>query len=173
VGVGSGSGGYSAVASFLVHGGDNNVISGNIVDLGTGSHNGTVIWYYGGNPTDPGMNGDTFTNNIVISNFTGGLNETFFGRDVAYNEATNDPAGHAYTIHNNAYWNYAPGGSVFSNGNTTSDSGPIHEDAQLSGPTYTIAGGSPVFNSPMNFQPIVGGWGPPGFTISNSNRSSP
>jgi hypothetical protein len=40
--------------------------------------------------------------------------------------------------------------------------------------TATVAQGSPVYNSPVNFAPIKGGWGPPGFVIpSSSNHSDP
>lgn len=174
VGVGT-TGGYNGIASFLIHSGNNNTISGNIVDLGDSGINGTVIWYYGGDPAAVGMHGNTFTGNIVISKFTGALNATFSGRNVAYNQSTNDPNGYAYTINDNAYWNYASAGSVFSNGNATSDSNPIHENQELSGPTYTIAGGSPVYNAPVNFQAILGGWGPPGYVIPDTGitRSSP
>jgi hypothetical protein len=79
-----------------------------------------------------------------------------------------DPKGFSYTIQNNAYWNYAAGGPVSSNGTVASDSSPITEDPQLSGWTYEIASGSPVYNSPVNFAPIVGGWGPTGYVIPES-----
>jgi hypothetical protein len=76
------------------------------------------------------------------------------------------------------YWNYAAGGLVFHNGingTIAGDTSPINGvDPQISGWTYTIAAGSPVFNSPVNFPHIIGGWGPPGFVIpSSSNHSNP
>jgi hypothetical protein len=77
-------------------------------------------------------------------------------------------------VNNNLYWNYASGGSIFSNGNLVSDSNPIHQDPQISGYLYTVSASSPVYNAPVNFPHIVGGWGPPGFVIpSSTNHSTP
>jgi hypothetical protein len=119
------------------------------------------------------MEGDTFTGNIVISNFTGGLRTTVSGvTGHAYFESTPaDPMGSSYTIQGNAYWNYASGGSVWSNGTVTSDSSPITKDPQLSGWTYDIAGGSAVFSSAVNFAAIVGEWGPPGYVIPQTGTA--
>jgi hypothetical protein len=159
-------------SAFLIHGGNNNTISGNIVDLGSSGYQGVVTWYYGGDPVDVGMRGNTFTNNIVISSFTGANHAPpFSGTSHAYYESTNDPKGYRYLIGNNAYWNYAAGGSIFSDGNATGDLNPTTQNPQLSDPIYTIAAGSPVFNAPVNFPAIIGGWGPPGFVIPDSGRA--
>ncbi len=177
VGTGTGSGsryGTNAISAFLDNSGNKNVISGNIVDLGSSATVSTVVFYYdSAEPVDVGMEDDTFTGNIVISNFTGGLKTNVSGVSryayFAYTPALGaDPKGFSYTIQNNAYWNYAAGGPVSSNGTVASDSSPITEDPQLSGWTYEIASGSPVYNSPVNFAPIVGGWGPTGYVIPES-----
>jgi hypothetical protein len=170
------TGGYNGIASILIHSGNNNTISGNIVDLGSSGHVGTVIWYYGGDPVDVGMHGNTFTGNLVISKIAGTLNALFSGiNGRAYWQSTNDPKGYAYAINGNAYWNYAAGGAVFSTGNVASDSSPTIANLLLSGPTYAIAGGSPAYNTPVNFQAIVGGWGPPGYNVPTTGiaHSSP
>ena len=176
-GTGTGSGsqfGTNAISAFLDNSGHKNVISGNIVDLGSSATVSTVVFYYdSAEPVDVGMEGDTFTGNIVISNFTGGLRTTVSGvTGHAYFESTPaDPMGSSYTIQGNAYWNYASGGSVWSNGTVTSDSSPITKDPQLSGWTYDIAGGSAVFSSAVNFAAIVGGWGPPGYVIPQTGTA--
>jgi len=115
------------------------------------------------------VSGRTLTNNIIVSNFSGSLQTTDSGQK-----------GNAYidsgsvTIADNAYTNY--GGSVYANGNNKNDSSPVTlspSQLGLSGYTYALASNSPVF-SQISFQPIKGGWGPPGFVIpSSSNHSDP
>ena len=168
-GTGTGSGsqyGTNALSAFFDTGGNHNLISGNIVDLGSSASVSVVIFAYPAEAIDVGMQGDTFTGNIVISNFTGAL-QTHVSANYgyAYSEDTNDPRGYSYTIKNNIYWNYASGGQVFYNGNALNDSAPIQADPQVSGWDYTIQGSSPAYTSSAAFQPILGGWGPPGFVI--------
>jgi hypothetical protein len=179
-GTGTGSGsqfGTNAISAFLDNSGHKNVISGNIVDLGSSATVSTVVFYYdGAEPVDVRMEGDTFSGNIVISNFTGGLRTTVSGvTGHACFESTpalgQDPMGSSYTIQSNAYWNYASGGSVWSNGTVTSDSRRITKDPQLSGWTYEIAGGSPVISLAVNFAAIVGGRGPPGYVIPQTGTA--
>jgi len=178
-GTGTGSGsqyGTNAISAFLDNSGNHNTVSGNIVDLGSSGYVSTIVFYYDSAELhDVGMDGDTFTGNIVISNFTGGVKTNVSGvTGYAYFENTpavgQDPKGFSYTIRSNAYRNYA-GGPISSSGPVTSDSNPITEDPQISGWDYTIAGGSPVFNSPVNFAPIIGGWGPPGFVIPTAGSA--
>ena len=160
-GVAKKRGNFNAV---FVHNGSNNTISGNIIDLGSSSFTDIVAWGYDGGSV-AGMANSTFTNNIVVSNFTGSNHVDSGYGNYAYLEApfSNAPASW-FTVNHNVYWNYASGGQVFSNGNLTNDANPIVENPQISGPTYTMAQGSPVYSS-MNFSPIVGGWGPAGFVI--------
>jgi hypothetical protein len=153
----------------LFNGGSGNLVTDNIIDLGAGKMvvnaqgpggtGGTIAY---GNPA--GAN--NITGNIVISNYAGATPAQSF-----------DESGHAYdqnggsnsswlTISHNLYYNYG-GGTADSQGNVISDSNPMFANPQISGLNYLIASGSPVFAS-MNFQPIVGGWGPTGYVISQS-----
>jgi hypothetical protein len=141
--------------------GVNNTVTGNILDIGNSSYFSTVIG---------GTTNTTIKGNIVLSNFTGPLHTVnCAGTGFPYCQSAGGTSG--YTIASNDYYNYASDGSIFSNGNIVSDSDPINVDPQISG--YTVAQGSPVF-SQINFQPIQGGWGPPGFVIpSSTNHSNP
>jgi hypothetical protein len=133
--------------------GENNVITGNICDLANSAYQSIVIygWGYRNLQTMPG---NVFSNNIVISGSTGS-SSGFYG-------ATRTPT--PMTISNNAYYNYV-GSSIKSSGGAGTDTNPVYENPQLSGWKYKIATGSPVFNSPVLFPGILGGWGPPGFPM--------
>jgi parallel beta helix pectate lyase-like protein len=158
-GVATKRGNFNAI---FVHNGSNDTISGNIIDLGSSSFVNIVTWGYDRDCL-AGMANNVFTNNIILSNFTGPNNADYGYGNYAYLEA---PGGQAswFTVTNNVYWNYASGGQAFYNGNFTNDTNPIIENPQISGATYTIAQGSRISSS-ANFSPIVGGWGPPGFVM--------
>ena len=139
-------------AAFQVHGGQNNVLTGNIVDLQSSGNEGIVFYQ----KTDPEwtipMTGNRFTNNIIIARSAGDGN--------GYNgNSPNAPA----IIQNNDYWNYAsPNTNIQTTGNsrTGNDTNPIFEDPQLSTWNYTLAQISPVYDAPVSFSGIGGGWGP-------------
>jgi hypothetical protein len=139
---------------FQIHGGNNDSIGGNICDLADSGYQDIVI--YSWDQLDYPMSGNVFENNIVIS-ASAGSGSGFSG----YNSPPNP-----MTISNNAYYNYV-GSSINSSGTggAGSDVDPVYENPQLSGWTYNIANVSPVFNSPVVFPGIMGGWGPPGFAI--------
>jgi hypothetical protein len=109
------------------------------------------------------MTGNVFAHNIVISASTGS------GAGFAGGILTANPM----NISNNTYYNYV-GSSIKSTGNVAagSDTHPVYENPQLSGWNYHTATGSPVFNSPVQFPGITGGWGPPGFVVP-SNGTPP
>lgn len=146
-----------------------NTVENNIFDLGS---SGMVL-----NAIIGGIN-NTFSSNIYLSNFTGGLSA-----------CSGSDCGHAYhldnatnTISNNVYLNYASGGNVFTNANVgsgdTSPSKPTSGQLGCSTYEYALASNSIAFSAPVNFQPIVGNWGPQGeptaFTVpSNTNHSCP
>jgi hypothetical protein len=153
-----------------VHNGFGNIISGNIIDIGATSRAITAIWYSGGQAINHGMAGNTFTGNIVLSNFAGRLNTTFSGAG-GYAYYQNLPPPSNYTIKNNVYHNYARGGAVFSNGQLAGDANPITLDPRIEGWTYRIADDSPVFAAPVRFPRIAGGWGPPGFVIPETGTA--
>jgi hypothetical protein len=164
-GAGSVSGGqYLATGSSDGH---DNTWSGNIIDLGSSGTAMAFMSYYDGILSVP-MTNEIFQGNIIISSFSGASMSGSIPDP--YYESTDAPGYPGLTIQHNVYYNYASGGSVFTNG----DSSPINENPQISGDLYTIAANSPVFNSPVNFAPIVGGWGPQGFVIpSSTNHSDP
>jgi hypothetical protein len=137
-----------------IHGGNNDLIGDNICDLADSGYQNIVIYQW--DALDYPMSGNVFENNIVISASTGS-GSGFSG----YNSPPNP-----MTISNNAYYNYV-GSSINSTGadGAGSDVDPVYENPQVSGWTYNIAGVSPVFNSPVLFPGIIGGWGPPGFAI--------
>jgi hypothetical protein len=158
-----GSGGAGTTA-FMVHGGDNVIVSGNIIDLGATSRD--ILFTYVNLPGGLAMTGNTFTGNIVLFGFTGVQNTQSFGATgPSYMDANgNGPNPVNPQVRNNVYYNYV-GGSTFTNGNSFGDSAPIFANPDIAGWTYAIAAGSPVFNAPVNFPQIPGGWGPPGFIL--------
>ena len=138
--------------------GGGNIVDDNILDMGTSSRQSAFL---GCGDTA----GETFIqSNIIISNFAGGLNT---GNGGVFSD---DPD---TMVDSNVYWNYG-GGAVVTSGQSVGDIDPVIENPQIAGYYYSIATNSPVFSSPVNFMPITGGWGPPGFVIpSSTNISSP
>jgi len=161
--------GTNDTAQAITISGSDNTVTGNIIDLGTSGQVFAVKWFgYSGY----GLANSVVENNTIIMNFSGSPQAYMNGvSGVVYFQY--DPGGSSsdFTIANNAYYNYASGGTSWSNGNMVSDSNPTVENPQLSG-SYSIASGSPVFNSPVSFAPIVGGWGPSGFAIPASTNES-
>jgi hypothetical protein len=156
---------YGGGAAVIVNSGNHDVVTGNIIDLGSAPYTFAEI-IAGSDPANASSGGDVFSGNIVLSRFTGNSLATFTGvSGTAFMQGVDGQFNSSeFTIANNVYHNYA-GGQELSNGNVASDSSPNHFDPQISGPLYTIAAGSPVFGGGINFTPIVGGWGPPGFVI--------
>jgi Ca-dependent carbohydrate-binding module xylan-binding/Protein of unknown function (DUF1565) len=158
-------------SAIFIHNGADNTITGNIIDLGSSGEVAAVNWGEDGGNLGQGMSGSTFTNNIVLSDFTGALQTLSSGvTGEVFFENGGQPASD-FTIANNVYYNYASGGQAYSNGNLVSDSNPVVENPQISGWTYTIASGSPVFSSPVSFTAIAGEWGPQGFAIAETGTT--
>jgi hypothetical protein len=162
--VGAGNLGAAAVE---IHNGNHNTISGNILDLGDSGRVWAAIWYQD-SASIAGMAGNRFTGNIVVSAFIG-IQHTNFTGQTGYTHFQNVPSD--FTIRDNVYHNRA-GGQVRTDGPLASDSNPIFENPRISGWTYQIADGSPVFRPSVNFPRIVGGWGPPGFVIPRPGAAS-
>jgi hypothetical protein len=142
-------------ACFQMHG-DNNHTNGNICDEGPVGPRFIVSYF----TTDTGNSiygtGNTFEDNIVVGGSNGG---GYVGQTLA---GTPTPL----SIQNNAYFNYA--GTAMNTGGGTSagnDSNPVYENPGISCWAPGVASGSPVFNTPVKFPGIKGGWGPPGFVI--------
>ena len=149
--------------------GYDNTFSGNIVDLGD---SGRVFASLNYGYVAYGERGNVYTGNIIISRFAGSSQQTNMNGLTGYAYFQNLAPSSNYTIENNVYWNYASGGSVFTQGVLAGDRNPIVVDPQISGWTYTIASNSPVYRPPVNFTPILGGWGPAGFVIPRT-RTEP
>jgi hypothetical protein len=162
--------GSDNTSALLFHNGDNITASGNIFDVGDSSYATVVVW---GRDSGSTMSNTNISGNIVLANFSGNQNANILGvqNGASYYQNVDTPSAW-YTIANNVYHNYG-GGQERSDGVVVGDTNPIHADPQISGYLYTISSGSPVF-SQINFQPIKGGWGPPGFVIpTSSNHSDP
>jgi hypothetical protein len=158
----------NSAAAFFVHNGHDNHITGNIVDLGSSGGEYTVQWGHDG-ASIAGMGGNTFTGNVVVSNFTGNQNTIGFLNGYSFIQSPDTPSSW-YTIQNNDYFNYA-GGQIRTDGPVAADSHPTFVNPQLSGWTYAEASGSPVLSSPVNFAGIAGDWGPAGFVIPKTGAA--
>lgn len=159
--VGSGNGG---AFGFQVNTGHDNHISGNILDLGNSGRVWIASWYWEAKAAySSDTSGNTFTGNIIVSGFRGSQTTNFTGtRGFSYFQHPSEPT--SPTIRDNVYYSYT-GGQVRTDGNITGDSHPIFKNPRLSGRTYQLAEGNPAVDGPVDFKPIVGGWGPPGFVI--------
>jgi hypothetical protein len=148
----------------MVHGGSNVHQIGNLTDLATYQQHVAVFQTSGvSGCSNATMSGNEYENSIIIGEGGGGAYSLLSGSPV------NKP-----TIANNDYYNY--GGSAISSGvGAYSDANPVSVNPQISGWTYTISSSSPVFASPVNFPPLVGDWGPPGFVLPQTGTppSSP
>jgi hypothetical protein len=106
------------------------------------------------------MSGNSVENNVIVAGST--------SAGTGYSDGSTPTAP---TIKDNAYYNYV-GSSVDSSGSNGSDANPTYEDPGISCWDPTIAGGSPVFNVPVSFPKLVGGWGPPGFVLPQTGTPS-
>jgi hypothetical protein len=154
----SGYGAGQMLAPFMIHDGSNNTFTDNIIDL---NNNNPIMWYQSTGT------GNSFYGNIIIGGFTGSgggfQGEGTFSANLS--------------VYNNLYYNYAGGTMLTGNDDVGSagdpvsggsDSSPITNTNPDFGATnwyYTLAQSSPVYSAPLDFTPIVGGWGPPGYTI--------
>jgi hypothetical protein len=149
-------------ACFHIHGGNDNVIKGNICDL---DHSGSqsILFFQPDKHRFP-MTGNVFANNIVISD------SSDEGRGYAGGLTPN-----RMMIRDNSYFNYG-GRSIRSSGiaGAGSDTNPKYENPHFNCWTYSLDSGSPVYHPPVNFphQPENWGqpgfWGPPGFLIPHT-----
>jgi hypothetical protein len=138
--------------TIMIHGGSNDAVIGNIVDLASfAQYTAVYQTSMGTGCSDTGpMVGNKLENNIVVSAGGGG----------GYNLLSGSPTG-SPTIKGNAYWNYS--GSAISTAGSYSDTDPTKENPQLSCWSYDVPSASPVFGSPVSFPMQPAGWGTPGF----------
>jgi hypothetical protein len=156
--------GRNGANTLLVHGGSNVHQVGNLTDLGTYGQSVAAFQTSGASGCSSAeMSGNEYENSIVIGAGGGGGFALLSGTPQ-----------HTPTIQDNDYYNY--GGAAISSGSGAyADTNPVRVDPQLSGWSYSIAAGSPVFAAPVSFPPLVGGWGPPGYALpeTGSPPSSP
>ena len=145
----------------MIHSGYNNHFTGNFTDLSTYGNNTLTVQTT--SCPNASMSGNEYEHNIVISN----------GAGSGYRSLSGTPPT-TQTVTGNDYYNYGSG-TISTSGNAGSDSTPTTVNPQVSGWLYTVASGSPVFSSPVDFPTMAGGWGPPGYTIpqTGSAPSSP
>ena len=146
-------------ACFQIHGGQDNVIQGNVCDLGASGKEAIVVYQ---NDMLTQMTGNVFEDNVVVAG-SAGAGTGFLG-------ASSPP--NPMTIKNNAYFNYV--GTTVSSASTSgagSDANPTYVDPVLSCWAPTLAGTSPVKAAPVSFPGITGGWGWPGFAIPQTGTA--
>jgi Right handed beta helix region len=147
--------------TIMLHGGSNDVFSGNITDLSI--YQQSVMAFQTSNESgcsNGTMSSNMFTNNIITGAGGGG------GYLLLSGSPLTPP-----TITDNNYYNY--GGSAVNSSGAYSDSNPTFANPNFtSTTTYALPSNSPVYNSPVSFpmQPAnwgsAGFWGPPGFVVS-------
>lgn len=135
------------------HEGYNIVVTGNIIDIGDcGNH--FIAYYQAAGISWSAMQGNVFAHNIVIASSSNG------GKGWSIDRVDSLP-----NIKDNVYYNYA-GKLIVTRGNELKqDKTSIYENPLICGYLYFINPNSPVYRSPVNFPPIVGRWGPPGYVI--------
>jgi hypothetical protein len=167
--IGPGTAGSAQSTGCLIADGHDNQFTGNICDLGTSGAAWTGVWWYPGTETFTPMN-NAYSGNIVVSRFAGEQDTSAFGVAGPSFVQISSPAGDP-SIHDNMYHNYG-GGPVRTDGNHLGDTSPELADPMCSGYLYALASTSPAFGAPVSFQPIIGGWGPPGFVIPAEGSGS-
>ena len=142
---------------FAIHGGNGNTFKGNLCDLSDNAYQ-RILLYQWDSLMLP-MTGNSFIGNIVVTGGTG-----------AGSGYTDNGTPTAPVIKDNAYFNYA-GSTVNSSGSNGSDTNPTYENPGISCWAPGISSSSPVFDAPVNFTALVGGWGPPGFVLPQTGTA--
>ena len=140
-------------ACFMIHGGQDNTLDGNLCDLGPLGTNAIVSYQPDGFTQ---MTGNVFEHNVVVAGST--------GAGGGYLGIISPP--NPMTIQHNAYFNYV-GASVAttSGGGAGNDASPVTENPDVSCWAPGLPATSPVLAAPVSFPGLAGGWGPPGFTM--------
>lgn len=155
--------GHGTTCFFAAHGGNNDNTTGNICDLSDGATGAQTIAEYQNSASCTASS--CMQNNYVQGNIIIGNSSSASGGYSIYTPQN------PLIIQNNFVYSYGSG--------SISDAGSVADvtgtNPQISGWTYTIAAGSPVFGAPVNFPGIPDAWGPPGFVIPESGTppSSP
>jgi hypothetical protein len=161
---------YDTCTMAIISAGHNDTWTNNIFDLGPNGDVSTLLVLEAGYAAQNNFpsDGDVFTKNIVIGEFSGQLHTLAFGVSGANAYGVGGGVSQP-SVSNNLYYNY--GGGSMSTGGAFSDSNPVlGVDPFCSTHLYTLASNSPAF-SRIGFAPIAQGWGPPGWTISASSAA--
>lgn len=138
----------------LIHGGSNNVVAGNIIDLGNSGK--PCVLNYAGHKNRP-MQQNRFSGNVILSGYPEDISGGAFRK---FGDIT-DP-----DIRNNLYYNYSTGivntGGIFY---MLKDRFPLTGNPHISGWDYAVQPNSIIYEAPVSFQPLRRGWGPPGYRI--------
>ena len=137
---------------FLLHGGSNNLVQGNLCDLGSAGGSPAILWYQmtsAGNATQFPMIQNVFRSNIVVCRATSRCGIGYFGADGPPNPETNT---------DNTYYNYGSGGAVTTTGlgGANGDANPVYANPNIQCWAVAIPG-----------QPTPS-YGPPGFVFTKS-----
>jgi hypothetical protein len=146
--------------------GQNNSWIGNIVDLGAIASGVIQPFIYGYQTGEAVMTGNVIEQNILIGSWSGPQNSwgASFG-GYAFPACCGLTDSSYPTVMNNLYYNFG-GGAISHSGNDFSDTTPtIANPLFAAGCVYALTDGSPAFSAPVIFPPILGGWGPPGYTV--------
>jgi hypothetical protein len=138
---------------FFIHGGSNDLYTGNICDLGAGSTGHQYILQYQNSGSCVGpkcMANNVFQGNIILSNASTQQGDYLTFLDPAPNTEI------ALTTKDNLDYSFGSGSIV--DGGSAASFNP-----QLSGWTYNLPSTSAVHNSPINFPKQPANWGQPGF----------
>jgi hypothetical protein len=142
----------------IIHSGNNNAFTGNVIDLGSAGQSATM--YYCNDVDSSLMKDNKFTGNIILSSYA--VDSAHVGRTGKGAYVKGKPCNNP-VITNNYYYNYSTG--IVNTGGQIADAFPLQGDPEISGWNYMIATGSPVYQAPVNFPAIAGAWGPPGFKM--------
>lgn len=145
----------------LTHGGNNVRFIANLTDLSTYMQSIAAYQVSDGQGCSAGtMSGNQYSNSIIIGAGGGGGYALLSGtpQDVP-------------VITGNAYW--PDGGSPIASAADFADTKPVTENPLVLCWDDYIVSGSPVYKAPVNFRPLVGGWGPPGYRIPETGSPPP
>ncbi|WP_343702568.1 carbohydrate-binding protein [Chitinophaga sp.] len=138
----------------LIHGGSNNVVEGNIIDLGNSGK--PCVLNYAAHKKRP-MEENRFRGNIVLSSYPEDISGGAFRK--FGNVSCPD-------ISHNLYFSYSTG--VVNTGGLLymlKDSYPLTANPHISDWEYTVDSNSIIYNAPLSFRPLKRAWGPPGYRI--------
>ena len=162
------SGPTSSTTAIFMGSSQNNQITGNLIDLGNNGWICDVVYekYDSGDANT----GNVITGNLFIGNWSGNQSSGALGvLNLAFPAGGSSPS--APQLANNLYYNYGSGG-LSTRGNSFADASPVTgKDPLISGWTYQLADDSPAYSAPVAFTPIVGGWGPPGYSIPQNGTA--